>query len=165
VERTPGTSWGASEFHLGWQVELASYEPGLERGVDPERFRRPSRHEQYEPRATEAGSTLHDAGGQKALLRRVVGVEDREDHSLVALEGGEVRGWCGREALDEVRFGLRTGDDDQDIWKPLSQVIYGMQRGENVRCPRFIEDRHSTFLSSRGRRSTYSTSSPQGVLV
>jgi hypothetical protein len=112
--------------HLGRQIELAGYEPGLERGVDPERFRRSSRHEQHEPRAMVSGGNLYDAGGQKALLRWVVGVEDREDHPLVAPEGGQVRGGCGREALDEVRFSLRTDDDDQDIRKPLSQVIYGM---------------------------------------
>jgi hypothetical protein len=112
-----------------------------------------------------SGGALHDAGGQKALLRRVVGVEDREDNPLVAPGGGEVRGWCGREALDEVRFGLRTGDDNEDIRKPLSQIIYGMQRGENVRYPRLVEDRHSTFLSSGGRCLTCSTSSPQEVLV
>jgi hypothetical protein len=99
------------------------------------------------------------------LLRWVVGVEDREEHPLVAPEGGEVRGWGGREALDEVRLGLRTGDDDEDIRKPLSQVIYGMQRGEYVRYPRLVEDRHSTFLSSGGRSLTCSTSSPQEVLV
>ena len=47
---------------------------------------------------------------------------------------GEVRGGAA-EALHEVRFGLRTGDDDQDIGKPLSQVIYGMQRGRTSGIP------------------------------
>jgi hypothetical protein len=115
--------------YLDRQVELAGHEPGLERGVDPERFRRTSRYEQHELRATQSGGNLHDTGSQKALLRRVVGVEDREDHPLVAPGRREVRGWCGWEALDEVRLGLRTGDDDQNISKPPSQVIYGMQRG------------------------------------
>src|SRR5918996_4813604 len=157
---------GCIRIHdLGRQVELAGYEPGLERGVDSERFRRSSRNEQHELRATQSGGNLYDAGGQKTLLRRVVGIEDREDHPLVAPGGGEVRGWCGREALDEVRFGLRTGDDDQDIRKSLSQVIYGMQRGENVRYPRLVEDRHSMFLSSGRRSLTCSTSAPQEVLV
>jgi hypothetical protein len=99
------------------------------------------------------------------LLWWVVGVEDREDHPLIAPEGGEVRGGCGRQALDEVRFSLRTDDDDEHIRKPLRQAIYGMQRRENVRYPRLIEDRHSTFLSSGGRCPACSTSSPQEVLV
>ena len=166
VERMPGTSCGASgSTTSAGRSSLRADEPGLELGVDPERLRRSSRHEQHESRAAEPGGALHYAGGQKSLLRRVVGVEDREGHPLAAPEGGEVRGGYGRKALHEVRFGLRTGDDDQDTGKPLSQVIYGMQRGENVRYPRLIEDRHSTFLSSRGRCLTCSISSPQEVLV
>jgi hypothetical protein len=84
-------------------------------------------------------------------LRWVVGVEDREDHPRVAPGGGEVRGGCGRQALDEVRFSLCTDDDNEDVRKSLRKAIYGMQRRENVRYPRLIEDRHSTFLSSGGR--------------
>jgi hypothetical protein len=70
---------------------------------------------------------------------------------LVAPGGGEVRGWCGRQTLDEVRFGLRTDDDHQGVRKPLSQVIYGIQRRENVRYPRLVEDRHSiSYLAEAG---------------
>src|SRR5215211_7378319 len=156
---------GIGIHYLGRKVELAGYEPGLEGGIDPERFRRSSRHEQHEPRAAEPGGGLHDAGGQKSLLRWVVGVEDREDHPRIALGGGEVGGGRGRQTLDEVRFGLRTDDDKEYIGKRLCQAIYGMQRRENVWYPRLIEDRHSTFLSSGGRYLARSTSSPQEVLV
>ena len=106
---------GVGVHHLGGQVQLAGHEPGLERGVDPERLRRASRHEQHELRAPHPCGALHDAGGQKALLRGVVGVEDREDHTRVVPEGGEVLGARRRQALDKVRFGLRAGDDHEGV--------------------------------------------------
>jgi hypothetical protein len=85
------------------------------------------------------------------LLRWVIGVEDREEQTWISPKGWNVLGGWSRQVLDQVRLRLRADDDHESIRKPLGQATYGMQRRENVRCPRLVEDRHCTFLSSGGQ--------------
>jgi hypothetical protein len=78
------------------------------------------------------------------LLRWVFGVEDREDHTRVARGDRELRRRCGRQGLDEVGLRERAYDDHERAWEPLRKAAYGVQRGENVRYPRLVEDRQSS---------------------
>ena len=43
--------------------------------------------------------------------------------------------------MDEVCLCPCADDDNVGARERLCQVINGMQRGENVRCPRLVEDR------------------------
>jgi hypothetical protein len=64
--------------------------------------------------------------------------------------------------LDEVGLGPRAEDDHEGAREPLCQVVDGMERGENVRYPRLVEDRQKpsqtlswTRPSPHPRRACY----------
>ena len=99
--------------HLSRELKLAGDEPGLESGVHPDKPRRASGDEQHELHFAQPGCGLHDAGGQKSLLRRVLRVEDGEHHARVARAGGEVRGGGGGQGLDQVGLRERADDDHE----------------------------------------------------